>query len=446
MNVKIANSLNQVSDISSIDRTEIAPDINNDHNPESPRWGANATPEEAATTAAAPIGNGLPGGGANALSPEVLASELLGELAAKLKSKSPQGDANATPRSGPAVAMRIAKEVERICQKSDRIKNSGQVHSWQLTLGRHRLQKCLEFYKLGSHQGRVELHSQLSSIVYRHVAPNQNLSFQARYNLIEDFLQNFYIEVLRAFRREHEMPADYTPRTQLELAEYMAFTEQYAKRRINLPGRYNQQLIVLRAQGFANGQPKETVLDIEQAVEFPKGEEAEAHNRSYAVQQVREQMISEAADPSDKVVRDRVIAELMEYLESQNQSDCIDYLVLKLQDLSAPEIDSILGLSPRQRDYLQQRFKYHVEKFARQHNWKLVHQWLGADIDQNLGMSEQQWQAFVSSLTPENQQLLKLKRSGVSDADIARSLKCSAKQLQKRWSHLLELAWQSRNA
>jgi hypothetical protein len=144
---------------------------------------------------------------------------------------------------------------------------------------------------------------------------------------------------------------------------------------------------------------------------------------------------------------------LMQYLESQGQSDCVDYLTLKLQDLSVPEIDDILGLTPRQRDYLQQRFKYHVEKFARSHRWQLVHQWLGADVDQNLGMPQQQWETFLRQLSPEQQRLLELKGMQASDRpiaqrtdeEIAKMLNCTPKQVQKRWVKLLELAWQFRN-
>jgi hypothetical protein len=345
-----------------------------------------------------------------------------------------------------AVAQRIAAEVSRICAKSDRIQGSGDVERWLLTLARHRIQKCLTYYQLGSRRGRVELHSQLSAMVYRHITHNRTyLGFQGRYSLIEDFLQGFYIEVLKAFRREHDLPSDYTPRTQLELAEYMAFTEQYAKRRINLPSQRNQQLIVLRAQGFANRQPQETAVDMEAAVEAGRGEDAEAYSRSPLVQQVREQMVAEVIDPSDSVLRDRIIRELVDYLEEQGQSECVDYLVLKLQDLSAPEIDEILGLSPRQRDYLQQRFKYHVEKFSRSHRWQLVHQWLGADLDQNLGMPKQQWESFISHLSPEQQQLLQLKMQQLPDGAIAKALHCTPKQVHKRWVKLLDLAWQARN-
>lgn len=344
------------------------------------------------------------------------------------------------------VAERIATEVERICIKSDRIQTSGRVGSWRMTLARYRLQKCIHYYELGSQQGRVELHSSLSTMVYRPIAPaHSQLSFQARYSLIEDFLQGFYTESLRAFRRENELPDQYQPRTRLELAEYMAFTEQYAKRRITLPTQHSQQLIVLRAQRFASRQPQEIAVDIETAMETAKGDEAEAYGRSPILQLIREQMVAEKDDPSEAVLRDRVIAELMRYLEDQGQQDCVDYLTLKLQDLSVPEIDELLGLTPRQRDYLQQRFKYHVEKFTTSGNWKLVHEWLGADLDQNLGLSPQQWNVFLEKLSVEQKQLLKLKQSGVTDQELLQVLKCTAKQLQKRWGQLLDLARQMRN-
>ena len=172
-----------------------------------------------------------------------LADFALKELQAEMKTPS---------RSAQSVAMRIAKEVERICQKSDRIQVSGEVQAWQITLAEHRLQKTLEFYRLGSRQGRVRTPlSPRGDDLPPCCFFRSNLNFQARYNMIEDFLQGFYIESLRAFRREHQLDVTYQPRTQLELAEYMAFTEQYAKRQIGLPASNRQRLIVLRAQGFA---------------------------------------------------------------------------------------------------------------------------------------------------------------------------------------------------
>ncbi|MDJ1181960.1 HetZ-related protein [Roseofilum casamattae] len=349
-------------------------------------------------------------------------------------------------RSVNSVADRMANEVDRICLKSDRIQKSGVIKSWQQTLGNNRVEKCLHYYQLGSYQGRSELHGNLSVMVYRHIAKSgARLGFKARYNLIEDFMQSFYVETLKAFRRENDVAPEYSPRTRLELAEYMAFTEQYAKRRIGLPGGVAQRLIVLRAQNFSRRLPQEMSVDIEMAVESGKGEEAQQYSRDPALHQIREKMVAGAIDPSDSVLRDRVIRELTQYLQEQEQFDCVDYLKLKLQDFSATEIDETLGLTPRQRDYLQQRFKYHVEKFSRLHNWHLVHQWLGADLDQNLGMSPSKWQAFFNALAPEQQQLFQLKQAGIEDAQIATTLRCTPKQLQKRWNKLLEWAWKTRN-
>jgi len=350
------------------------------------------------------------------------------------------------PSHAQMVVSRIVAEVERICRKSDRIQKGGEIGSWQLTLARHRLSKCIEFYNLGSKQGRVELHSHLSVMIYRHVAPSQSqLSFAARRHLIEDFLQDFYADSLKALRREHQLADEYTPRTKIELAEYMAFTEQYAKRRVTTGYGAAVQLLVLRAKSFAKRQPKDTLMDIEQATEFARGEEAQLQSRSPAMQQVRERLVTNTTDPHDAVLRDRIISELVQYLENQGHSDCANYLILKLQDLPAPEIDDILGLTPRQRDYLQQRFKYHVEKFSRSSHWQLVHQWLGADLDQKLGMSSKQWDAFVGQLDSTQQQLLSLKQANLTDFEIVKALKITRKQVEKRWTHLLEMASLFRN-
>ncbi|NJK36785.1 MAG: HetZ-related protein [Oscillatoriales cyanobacterium RM1_1_9] len=385
-----------------------------------------------------PSNSGPTGSATQKLDVQTVADLLLAELHEALGLK---------PSSGRNVMLRIALEVERICEKSQRIQVSGEERTWQMNLARHRLQKCLQYHKLGSQQGRVELHSSLAAMVYRHVAPlAAQLNFQGRYNLIEDFLQGFYIECLRAFRREHQLETDYTPRTRIELAEYMAFTEQYAKRQIGLPGRNRQRLIVLRAQGFAKGQPPETSVDIELAVEGAKTEEAEAQSRSHAMQQVREQMVAEAVDPAESVLRNRVIAELTEYLEAQGQTDCVEYLKFKLQDLQACDIDQAMGLSARERDYLQQRFKYHVEKFARNSNWQLVHEWLGAELNQKLGMDSLQWEKFQGELSPVQLKLLELKQAQQTDKAIAKALQCTPKQVQKQWTKLLDLAFAYRNA
>uniref|UniRef100_UPI0030D95799 heterocyst differentiation protein HetZ n=1 Tax=Oculatella sp. LEGE 06141 TaxID=1828648 RepID=UPI0030D95799 len=343
------------------------------------------------------------------------------------------------------VAARLASEVTRICSESKRIQSSGEVDTWSTTLARHRLKLCFKYYQLGSHRGRVELHSTLSAVVYRYITPPQvQSSYQARLSLIEDFLQGFYIEAFNAFRRENQLPTNYHPRTLLELAEYMAFAERYGKRRIPLPGRRSQQLIILRAQTFSQQQPPETSVDMEQAAESASGESDYSRN-SAPVQQVREQMVALEPELEEDALRHAVVHELMGYLEERQQQDCADYFALRLQDLPASEIESILGLTPRQRDYLQQRFKYHLIRFALSHHWELVHQWLEADLERNFGLTPRQWQFLHSRINPQQVKLLHLKQEGVPEAVISQALGCTATQVQKQWSKLLEQAWEIRN-
>lgn len=350
----------------------------------------------------------------------------------------------ASEQSCRAVAQRLYAEVQRVCTESHRIQTSGDIESWARSLTRHRRDQCIKYYKLGSRQGRIELHSMLSAIVYRYMSPPQvRSSYQARLTIIEDFLQGFYLETLNAFRRENQMPEDYCPRTLLELSEYMAFSERYAKRRIPLPGRRSQQIIILRAKTFSKQQPPELSIDLEQATEA--GMDDDQPRSAASAQRVREQIVAQAPEPAGNALRDRVIQELVAYLRERNQEDCAAYFELRLQDHSAQEIEQALHLDPRQRDYLQQRFKYHLTRFALSHHWELVHQWLEADLERNLGLTPEEWRQFQSELQEPQQQLLALKLSGLEDAEILRELGCTATQLQRQWSKLLEQAWDIRN-
>lgn len=351
------------------------------------------------------------------------------------------------------VAARQATEVIRICNESSRIQALGAVDTWAVKLARHRLQQCLNYYKLGSTAGRVELHSNLSAIVYRYITPPGASSiYENRLSLIEDFLQGFYVEALSAFRREGAMCQDaptsptYRPQTLLELAEFMAFTERYAKRRIRISASRTQQLIVLRAQTFVRKVPPETSVDMEQAAEGSVLE-SEASWDEGLMQQVRQVMAAkeETLNQEDSL-RQSVIDELMAYLKERQQDECADYFSLRLQDVTTNEIEAIMGLTPRQRDYLQQRFKYHLIRFALLHRWELVHEWLEADVDRNLGLTPQQWQAFQAELEPQQIEVLVMKQKKLSDQAIARNLGWTVNQLQKQWFKLLEKAWDIRNS
>ncbi|MGB3535185.1 MAG: heterocyst differentiation protein HetZ [Microcoleaceae cyanobacterium] len=356
-----------------------------------------------------------------------------------------QQSTQASEQNCPDVAHRLTDEAIRICTESQRIQASGEVETWAMTLAQHRLRQCLHYYQLGSKQGPVDLHSTLSAIIYRYITPPQvQSSYQARLELIKDFLQGFYIETLNSFRKETQLPTDYSPRTLLELAEYMAFSERYGKRRIPLSRGRSQQLVILRAQTFSQQQPKEAFVDLDQAAEGIYSDSDQKWNDSSG-RQVRAAMVAESSEPDLGSLRQSVIDELVSYLETNNQHDCANYFILRLRDLPTREIEALLNLTPRQRDYLQQRFKYHLLRFALGNRWELVHQWLEADLERNLGLMPQQWQDFQAQISSKQKHLLRLKQQGLSDNEIAQALDCKVNQVQKRWMKLLELAWEIRN-
>lgn len=350
----------------------------------------------------------------------------------------------ASKRNCREVAERIVEEVQRICTESQRIQNSGDVEGWASELANHRLKQILRYAELGSAKGRLELHSSLSAIIYRYMTPPQvQSSYQARVSLIEDFLQNFYGESVNAFRRENLVAENYRPRSSLELAEYMAFTERYAKRRIPLSRGRSQQLIILRTQTFSKQQPPETAIDIQQAIE---GGDADSPRTAAPLQRLREELTTgEDTGDAEETVRERVIEQLIDYLVEKDQKDCADYFSLRLIDLSTQEIETILGITPRERDYLQQRFKYHLLKFSFAHNWELVHEWLGAELGKNLGLTPQQWEYLQTKISQSQTKIMALKQQGLTDSEISKKLDLTATQLRKQWSKLLEVAWDIRN-
>jgi DNA-directed RNA polymerase specialized sigma24 family protein len=61
-------------------------------------------------------------------------------------------------------------------------------------------------------------------------------------------------------------------------------------------------------------------------------------------------------------------------------------------------------------------------------------------------MSSEQWEKFIAQLDPQQQQLLPLKQARQSDKEIAKVLNCTPKQVQKRWTQVLDLAWKTRNS
>jgi hypothetical protein len=306
------------------------------------------------------------------------------------------------------------------------------------------VKRWLKYYRLGPRRGWRELQSKLTSLVYHHCA-GPEVNHGRRVLLVEELLQAFYIEALQHFREEHRLPEHYTPGSPAELAQYLAYSENYATRPVRMRSGTEVPLIRLRARRASQDRlNREVPLDLAAAEDTALGEPGALSDEAMHLQQVREAFASQ--DPREEsereLLRQQVIASLSAYLEERGQSEALEYLRLQLEHLEAPAIEEALGLDAPQRIARQQRLAYHVNAFATRAQPELVHAWLDAGLEQRLGLSTAQW--AVLSQDDLDRRLLELKVAGASNAEIEEALRLAPAALEQRWTRILAAARQLR--
>jgi hypothetical protein len=129
----------------------------------------------------------------------------------------------------------------------------------------------------------------------------------------------------------------------------------------------------------------------------------------------------------------------------------VKYLLLYLfDDLPTAEIDRILDLEFRERDYLQQRVIYHCERFETGWDtWKLHHDYFGIGIDTNLGLVGDKLTSFLSQLSESDLELYELVKSG-SSVEKSKGKYQNGRYvlplaIKNQWRSILKLAKKIRN-
>lgn len=242
---------------------------------------------------------------------------------------------------------RCIQEAQRICSFSPRIQKSGDIPYWENSLTQIRWNQIQNLNRFPPSQQLNFLNSRLKDKIP---------SYQFSHEILADFFQSFYLECLRAFRREFELSGGYSPRSRMETAEFFAYCDRYSQRKI-IGG---IALVRRRAIDFLQSRPPEIPCEIDAAMEYSEEARAwggEIHKASLNAAQEKEREKLAAGN------REEMIAALFQFLEAKGRHDCIRYLSLILEDLHPTEIDVALGTTRRQRDYLQQRLRYWILKF-----------------------------------------------------------------------------------
>ncbi|MGL5064984.1 MAG: hypothetical protein ACRC62_33875 [Microcoleus sp.] len=247
----------------------------------------------------------------------------------------------------------------------------------------------------------------------------------------DDFCSRFLIETLRAFRREFAVE-NYTPKALLELAEFALFSQRYAQRRVPI---VKMQTILLRAYTW-----KKQCERINEEIKYD-GMLNEFGVPTYESFLDKNTASTNSLPATSTHDAQQLINSLFEYFQSIGQPELVRYLTLRTANLQVSDIDAVMGLTVRERDYIQQRFVYHVGQWMGTKGCDLYHEYFGINPANGLGLSGDQW----AELKSQYHDIWSLKSRGVDDKSIGIRLGMSEGKVRREWRKMVQKAKVLRN-
>ncbi|RUT00089.1 hypothetical protein DSM107003_06720 [Trichormus variabilis SAG 1403-4b] len=137
-----------------------------------------------------------------------------------------------------------------------------------------------------------------------------------------------------------------------------------------------------------------------------------------------------------QTLRQAVYQEFEKYLLQNLGQQAVDWLQLYLQGKSQEEIAKKLNKPIKEVYRLREKISYHaVRVFAIKGKPELVDNWLSISLQENnLGLTQHQWQQLDEKLTPLEKQILNLRRAGNSIEATAQQLQLKTHQVMGEWT------------
>lgn len=156
----------------------------------------------------------------------------------------------------------------------------------------------------------------------------------------------------------------------------------------------------------------------------------------------------EQAWEEQQMARTAVKQSFEQYLAEKVEPDAARWLQLYLQGHSQEAIARTLNLPIKQVYRLREKISYHaIRVFALKNEPELVANWLETSLQEHsLGLTPEQWQKYVDSLSTEQRQLLDRLREGCTLEAIACDLNLKTNQVMGEWSKLYLAAQELRSA
>lgn len=271
-----------------------------------------------------------------------------------------------------------------------------------------------------------------------------------RQRSVMDVLKEVVQELIQGdnyIRQQVEWIAECTPNPRLRNSLLLASIEEYCLRPIR-----NQPLLVYRFVNYLRrsqrgGMTQVPTGDIIRLVSDEIGNDEAESTLSLTDVQALEQYQEQQAWEEQQALRKSVMDEFAQYLEEKVDPLAAQWLELHVQGRTQEAIATHLNVPIKQVYRLREKISYHAKNvFASKLQPDLVGTWLGTTLEHNLGLSIQQWPAFLDSLSLEQRQLVQDMKQYNTLEDVARGRNVKLHQLKSEWTKILLEAYAFRSA
>jgi hypothetical protein len=271
-----------------------------------------------------------------------------------------------------------------------------------------------------------------------------------RQRSVVDVLQEVVQELLQSdgyMQQQVTWISQCTPEPRLRNTLLLASVEEYCLRPIR-----NQPLLVYRFVNYLRrsqrgGMTQVPSGDLVRLVSEEITPDEAENPVSLLDNQAIAQYQDEQAWEEQQMARSAVKQSFEQYLANKVEPDAARWLQLYLQGHSQEAIARTLNLPIKQVYRLREKISYHaIRVFALKNEPELVANWLETSLQEHsLGLTPEQWQQYVDSLTPEQRQLLDRLREGSTLEAIAGDLNLKTNQVMGEWSKLYLAAQELRS-
>ncbi|MBE9177030.1 HetZ-related protein 2 [Oculatella sp. LEGE 06141] len=298
------------------------------------------------------------------------------------------------------------------------------------------------YLKAGPEQAYRQLIQRLSSLfLIRSKIRTWVALSRDRRRTVMDVLQEVIQELIQGdsyIRQQVAWIGQCTDNPRLRNALLLTSIEEYCLRPIR-----NQPLLVYRFVNYLRrsqrgGMTQVPTGDLVRLV----SEEITQDESDSAVSLLDSQAIAQYQDDQvweeQQSLRTSVKQEFMTYLEQEVDPLAARWLELHLQGQSQEMIAQSLNMPIKQVYRLREKISYHATRvFTLKVQPELVTTWLGTSLQEHrLGLTLEQWQQYLETLTPEQRQLIEYLKSGQSVEAVAKDLNLKVHQVTGEWIRL----------